>query len=447
MHVLNAFLPEESFVLCCATFSFAMPRTYKKKGNSGRGYKSRYTTEQLSNAISAVVSGRLSQKEAASVYSVPRRTLGDKINKNHTGPPGRAPTLLPQEETQLVNTLNELCNWGFPLTVLDVQLIIKGFFDRKGVRLQRFKNNLPGRDFVYCLMKRNNLVNRTATNIKRSRAAVSPRDITEFFERIKIVLEGSDSELVYNYDETAFVDDPGSKLVICRRGTRRVERVKDHSKTSTSVMVCGSASGELLPPRVVYKAGNLYHGWCEGGPENATYAATPSGWFDGNQFELWFENNFLPFIEARHPDRGNKPIVLLGDNLASHYSPHVIETAADLNIYFACFPANATHLLQPLDVGFFKPFKQLWRKILDDWKVTTRAVGAVPKEYFPSLLKRLWDQVETKKEATLQASFRTTGLYPFNPSKVLDKLPGGERQADDGDPLNDSPQKPKAASQ
>ena len=177
------------------------------------------------------------------------------------------------------------------------------------------------------------------------------------------------------------------------------------------------------------------------GPENAnaTYAATPSGWFDGNQFELWFENNFLPFIEARHPDRGNKPIVLLGDNLASHYSPHVIETAADLNIYFACFPANATHLLQPLDVGFFKPFKQLWRKILDDWKVTTRAVGAVPKEYFPSLLKHLWDQVERKKEATLQASFRTTGLYPFdNPSKVLDKLPGGERQADDGDPLNDS---------
>ena len=134
--------------------------------------------------------------------------------------------------------------------------------------MARFSNNLPGRDFVYGFMKRNNLVNRTATNIKRSRAAVSPRDITEFFERIKIVLEGSDSELVYNYDKAAFVDDPGSKLVICRRGTRRVERVKDHSKTSTSVMVCGSASGELLPPRVVYKAGNLYHGWCEGGPAN-----------------------------------------------------------------------------------------------------------------------------------------------------------------------------------
>ena len=94
--------------------------------------------------------------------------------------------------------------------------------------------------------------------------------------------------------------------------------------------------------------------------------------------------------------------------------------------------------LQPLDVGFFKPFKQLWRKILDDWKVTTRAVGAVPKEHFPSLLKRLWDQVETKKEATLQASFRTTGLCPFNPSKVLDKLPGGQRHAVDGDSLNDS---------
>ena len=45
-------------------------------------------------------------------------------------------------------------------------------------------------------------------------------------------------------------------------------------------MMCGSATGELLPPYVVYKATNLYKAWCEGGPEGTMYSVTKLGWFD-----------------------------------------------------------------------------------------------------------------------------------------------------------------------
>ena len=74
---------------------------------------------------------------------------------------------------------------------------------------------------------------------------------------------------LFNYDETNVTDDPGVKNVIVRRGIRRVERKPEHSKQSISVMFCGRAEGEYLPPIIVYKAQNIYTTWTEGSPTGA----------------------------------------------------------------------------------------------------------------------------------------------------------------------------------
>ena len=52
-------------------------------------------------------------------------------------------------------------------------------------------------------------------------------------------------------------------------------------------------------------------------------------------------------------------------------------------------PPNATHLLQPLNVCVFSLMKELWRKILQEWKREVRTKGSFNKQFFPSLLKRL----------------------------------------------------------
>lgn len=53
---------------------------------------------------------------------------------------------------------------------------------------------------------------------------------------------------IYNYDETNLTDDPGSKRVICKWGTKYVENICNFSKSSTSVMFGGNAEGKCLPP-------------------------------------------------------------------------------------------------------------------------------------------------------------------------------------------------------
>ena len=91
---------------------------------------------------------------------------------------------------------------------------------------------------------------------------------------------------LYNYDETNLWDDPGTKKAIFKQGIKYTEYVRDHNvKSCISLMMCGSATGELLPPYLVYKAANLYESWCEGGPEGSMYSVTKSGWFDKFVFE------------------------------------------------------------------------------------------------------------------------------------------------------------------
>ena len=114
--------------------------------------------------------------------------------------------------------------------------------------------------------------------------------------------------------------------VIVRRGRNRVERKTEHSKASTSVMFCGNAAGELLPPMMVCKAKFVYHGWVNGGPKGSALACTDSGWFDGRTFKKRFNEVFVPNLKV------DGPFAIIGDNLGSHFSEEVINICLKRNI-------------------------------------------------------------------------------------------------------------------
>ena len=52
-----------------------------------------------------------------------------------------------------------------------------------------------------------------------------------------------------------------------------------------------------------------------------------SGCFDSVTFEQWFTKIFFPSTRHLKPQ-----LLLIGDNLSSHFSPSVIQLARDLNI-------------------------------------------------------------------------------------------------------------------
>lgn len=180
-------------------------------------------------------------------------------------------------------------------------------------------------------------------------------------------------------------------------------------------MYCGNAAGTFDPPMVVYKAQNCCSEWTKGGPPGSMYDAMKSGWFDGRCFERWFSEIFVPHVKDQP---GVK--VVIGDNLASHFTLSVVKLAQDNNIRFVCLLPNATHLLQPLDVAVFRALKIEWRKILEGWRKESRVKGTIPKNLFPGLLQKLQNQL---KGANIIAGFKASGIYPVDRQMVLKRLP------------------------
>ena len=164
---------------------------------------------------------------------------------------------------------------------------------------------MPGRYWVEGFIERQKISLHSSTNICRGRAAINRNVILPYYRNLAISFKSLFDDIkrlpasqIFNYDETNFTNDPGRKKVLVPRGFGRVELVQDHTKTSVSLMFCGSASGFVLPPMIIYKAENLWDGWTTGGIPGAVYSQTPSGWFNSQKFLEWFREDFL--VQTRY---------------------------------------------------------------------------------------------------------------------------------------------------
>lgn len=169
----------------------------------------------------------------------------------------------------------------------------------------RWDDNRPGKHWIRSFQKRwsHRVKLKKPSNIKRSRAKVSPEDIRKFFERLGPNLKDIPATHVFNYDESPMKDDPGAEEAFFGAKVKYSEQVMNHSKVSVSVMFCVSAAGWMLPPMVIYRSANstVYIKWCQGGPPGCVYAATKSGWFDMPKFNQWFtEVGFIHFKVIRY---------------------------------------------------------------------------------------------------------------------------------------------------
>lgn len=68
------------------------------------------------------------------------------------------------------------------------------------------------------------MVVRKASNIRRSRAAVSPDIIREYFTNLERELEGIPPQNIFNCDESCMKDDPSVHTCIFRKGVRYPEQ-------------------------------------------------------------------------------------------------------------------------------------------------------------------------------------------------------------------------------
>lgn len=209
------------------------------------------------------------------------------------------------------------------------------------------------------------------------------------------------------------------KKLLFRRKIKHPEIIRNSTKACFTVMMCGSADGEVMPPYFVFKAKNKMSDWLLNGPKGSRLNVSDSGWVDLVVFEDWFAQHFLP--KVRHIP-GRK--VIIGDNLAAHLSLNVLKLCQENNISFIFLPPNSTHFLQPLDVSFFAPLKSHWRQVLNEWRNSAlgRKLISMPRSVFTYLIKKTLDLCKSNESANLIAGFKSTGIFPTNRDKALSKV-------------------------
>lgn len=96
-----------------------------------------FSSEQFEKAVEAVKSG-ISLRKAEEQFGIPRCSLNRAVRGENRGKAGRPFVLNEVDQNTLARCLCAAGDWGFPLTLYDIRLIVKAFLDRCGKTERRF---------------------------------------------------------------------------------------------------------------------------------------------------------------------------------------------------------------------------------------------------------------------------------------------------------------------
>lgn len=133
----------------------------------------------------------------------------------------------------------------------------------------------------------------------------------------------------------------------CVIASRRVQRDCDQYDLSSSAHspLRARDDGRFVPLRLLEKA-----------------------WIDSFAFTEWMRLVFIPHAKPAV----NSRVLLLLDNHTTHFGYEAVKLAYDTGVDLFPFPRNASHLIQPLDVGVFGSLKVLFQQ---EWSAEMTAIS------------------------------------------------------------------------
>ncbi|KAI1670786.1 DDE superfamily endonuclease [Pyrenophora tritici-repentis] len=146
------------------------------------------------------------------------------------------------------------------------------------------------------------------------------------------------------------------------------------------------------------------------------YGFSKNGYNDSKINLEWLTRVFDPQTRAR---ANGKPHMLICDGFGTHETLEILEFCLTDNIILCRLPSHTSHKLQPCDVGPFAPLKTAYGDQVE--QLNRGGIDIVGKGHFTYLYSPARDTALTKRN--IRAGWAATGLYPFNPERVLKDIP------------------------
>ena len=321
--------------------------------------RKQWEDKDMVSAISVVRKNDMTIYSAAAKFSVPRKTLDDRIKGlvKHGSKPGPSTILSAEEEQALEAYLFYMADHGYPLTKTMAKVYAWAIAKRVGTG-DRFNSEAgPGDHWWYNFKRRHPLVTlRKIDMLERTRAEVlNPGVVHEYFQLLGKTLDDNNLKnkprQLYNCDETFLPLDHSREKAVTRKKAKSSYCQSYGTSEHITLVCCASAAGIPHPSMIIYSKSFPGGQYRFDGPEDALYARSESGWIDFELFLTWLKKILFKFVV---PER---PVLLLTDGHKSHINLDVIDVCRENNIILFCLPPHTTHALQPLDVAVFKSLK------------------------------------------------------------------------------------------
>ncbi|XP_071573356.1 uncharacterized protein [Temnothorax nylanderi] len=216
-----------------------------------------------------------------------------------------------------------------------------------------------------------NIVSRKITKFVTRKSLLSKEDLENkcdtFITNVKYYIDRYGVENIYNSDQSGFQLELHSGRTLSHKGVKKVESVVQSISATThsyTIQPTISADGRLLSPlfitlkEVTGTFGPRVQETLFNAP-NIFITASKSGKLTSNHVKTWLNDVFFPNV-------GPKSVLLL-DSWSGHCPNIISETKPDSVTDFVSLtiPAGTTGRIQPLDVYFFRMWKNFIRYFSD----------------------------------------------------------------------------------
>jgi hypothetical protein len=225
----------------------------------------------------------------------------------------------------------------------------------------------------------------------------------------QIVASAYMAKQICNFDETNIDCEPAPHSMLSKISERTVSlQVNGHSGRCTIMLGC-MASRVKLPAFIIWKAvqDGRIHRNCQQNvfPGDNIYTVQPSGWMDGEAFQEWVQHIVRPFVEVH-----KNSLYLLLDQFLVHMQHNNTFALQQISIEVDFIPAGYTPILQVLDKGVHKPFKQYLREESIAFMVNNPE-GAKPTQLdIAHWIRWSWDQVH---HTAILKTWHSIGIHPL----------------------------------
>lgn len=249
----------------------------------------------------------------------------------------------------------------------------------------------------------------------------SEDDVASWFEKYQTLLKRykiTKPSNIYNMDESGVrVGCPlGDEALVPDDVETEGYIPSPENRKSLTIIETISADGRPpIPPVIICPGRKIMESWIQPYLKGGEVIDQSETGYTNERVAINWLRHFI-----RHVGAGpNKPWkLLLLDGHISHEAPELVILANKHHIVLMEYPSHLTHVLQPLDVGVFRPWKHYHNQAI------LLALRSLEFEYSVTSFFRDLSGIreKTMKESTIRNSFRESGIWPVSCKTALKKM-------------------------